>query len=64
MTLSREPWISRPSVTCPVYWIKPSLRNRFMKKLTLERVVPTISASVSWLILAITGSGSREQMVQ
>src|ERR1700678_1184537 len=34
-----------------------SLRNLFMKKLTLERVVPTISASVSWLILAITGSG-------
>src|ERR1700719_3985502 len=28
-----------------------------MKVLTRERVVPTISASVSWLILAITGSG-------
>jgi hypothetical protein len=28
-----------------------------MKKLTRERVVPIISASVSWLIFAITGSG-------
>jgi hypothetical protein len=28
-----------------------------MKKLTLERVVPTISASVSWLIFGITSSG-------
>ena len=28
-----------------------------MKKLTRERVVPTISASVSWLIFASTGSG-------
>ena len=37
-------------VLCRLYWMKPSLRNRFMKKLTLERVVPTISASVSWLI--------------
>jgi hypothetical protein len=35
--------------------MKPSLRKRFMKKLTLERVVPTISASVSWLIFGITG---------
>jgi hypothetical protein len=30
--------------------------NLFMKKRTRERVVP-ISASVSWLIFAITGSG-------
>ena len=37
--------------------MKPILRNRFMKKLTLERVVPTISASVSWLIFGITNSG-------
>src|ERR1039458_5963487 len=36
--------------------MKPSLRNLFMKKLTLARVVPTISASISWLILATTGS--------
>ena len=28
-----------------------------MKKLTRDRVVPIISASVSWLILAIIGSG-------
>jgi hypothetical protein len=28
-----------------------------MKKLTLERVVPMISASISWLIFGITGSG-------
>jgi hypothetical protein len=28
-----------------------------MKKLTLERVVPIISASVSWLIVGITVSG-------
>jgi hypothetical protein len=27
-----------------------------MKKLTLERVAPTISANVSWLIFGITGS--------
>ena len=37
--------------------MKPSLRNLFMKKLTRERVVPIISASVSWLILAMIGSG-------
>jgi hypothetical protein len=28
-----------------------------MKKLTRDRVVPIISARVSWLIFAITGSG-------
>ena len=28
-----------------------------MKKLTRERVVPIISASVSWLTLAMIGSG-------
>ena len=37
--------------------MKPSFRNLFMKKFTREQVVPIISASVSWLILAITGSG-------
>ncbi|MGO9234441.1 MAG: hypothetical protein ACLP4V_10350 [Methylocella sp.] len=30
-----------------------------MKKLTRDRVVPIISASVSWLIFAIIGSGMR-----
>jgi hypothetical protein len=30
-----------------------------MKKLTRDRVVPIISASVSWLIFAMTGSGRR-----
>ena len=37
--------------------MKPNLRNLFMKKLTRDRVVPIISASVSWLIFAMTGSG-------
>ena len=36
---------------------RPSFRNLFMKKLTRDRVVPIISASVSWLIFAIIGSG-------
>src|SRR6267142_1236644 len=42
-TLKREllTWIS------PLYWIKPSFRNLFMKKLTRDRVVPIISASIS-----------------
>jgi hypothetical protein len=38
--------------------MKPSFRNLFMKKLTRDRVVPIISASVSWLIFAMIGSGS------
>ena len=37
--------------------MKPNFRNLFMKKLTRDRVVPIISASVSWLTFAITGSG-------
>src|ERR1700730_15477296 len=37
--------------------MNPSLRNLFMKKLTRDRVVPIISASVCWLIFAIIGSG-------
>jgi hypothetical protein len=37
--------------------MNPNRRNLFMKELTRERVVPIISASVSWLMLAITGSG-------
>ena len=31
----------------PLYSMNPSLRNLFMKKLTRERVVPTISARIS-----------------
>jgi hypothetical protein len=32
----------------PLYSMKPSLLNLFMNKFTRERVVPIISASVSW----------------
>src|SRR5580658_6934668 len=42
----------------PLYSMKPSLRKRFMKKLTRDRVVPIISASVSWVIFGINASGS------
>ena len=42
-TLSSDLWTRMR----PLYSIKPSLRNRFMKKLTRERVVPIISARVS-----------------
>jgi hypothetical protein len=42
-TLSKELLIFRP----PLYSMNPSFRNLFMKKFTRERVVPTISASVS-----------------
>ena len=42
-TLRREVLIWRP----PLYLMKPSLLNLFMKKLTRERVVPIISARVS-----------------
>jgi hypothetical protein len=37
--------------------MNPNRRNLFMKKLTRDRVVPIISASVSWLTLAMTDSG-------
>src|SRR5580704_13014121 len=37
--------------------MNPDLRNLFMKWLTRDRVVPIISASVSWLIFAMRGSG-------
>jgi hypothetical protein len=40
---NKELWTS----SFPLYSIKPSLRNLFMKKLTRDRVVPIISASVS-----------------
>ena len=42
-TLRRELLIFKP----PLYSMNPSFRNLFMKKFTRERVVPTISASVS-----------------
>src|SRR5678815_1149472 len=42
-TLTRAGLIFRP----PLYSMNPSFRNLFMKKFTRERVVPTISASVS-----------------
>ena len=34
-------------LSSPLYSINPSFRNLFMKKFTRDRVVPTISASVS-----------------
>jgi hypothetical protein len=37
--------------------MNPNCRNLFIKWLTRERVVPIMSASVSWLIFAIIGSG-------
>jgi hypothetical protein len=36
--------------------MKPNSRNLFMKWLTRDLVVPIISASVSWLIFAMTVS--------
>ena len=41
--------LRRELCTCspPLYAMKPSLRNLFMKKLTRARVVPIILASVS-----------------
>jgi len=42
-TLRSEVLICRP----PLYLMKPSFLNLFMKKFTRERVVPTISASIS-----------------
>ena len=49
-TLRREllTWIS------PLYSMKPSFLNLFMKKLTQDRVMPIISASISCDILGIT----------
>ncbi len=43
----RELWTRIP----PLYSMKPMVRNRFIKKLTRDRVVPIISANVSWLIV-------------
>jgi hypothetical protein len=42
-TFNKELWTS----IFPLYSMKPNLRNLFMKKLTRDRVVPIISASVS-----------------
>ena len=42
----------------PLVFDKASLRKRFMKKLTRDLVVPTISAKVSWVIGGINDSGS------
>jgi hypothetical protein len=42
-TFSSELWTFR----APLYSMNPSLRNLFMNALTRDRVVPTISASVS-----------------
>jgi len=38
----------------PLYLMKPNFLNLFMKKFTRERVVPTISASISCDILGST----------
>jgi len=51
-TVSRELF----TVMSPLYSMNPRSRNLFMKKLTRDRVVPTISASVSCDILGM-GSG-------
>src|ERR1700686_348729 len=39
------------NLDAPAVFDKPSVRKRFIKKLTPERVVPIISARVSWVIL-------------
>ena len=51
--LRRELW-TRIS---PLYSMNPSFLKRFIKKLTRDRVVPIISARISWLTLGITVSG-------
>ena len=43
----------------PLYSTKPNFLNLFRKKLTRDRVVPTMSASVSCLIFGIVGSTAR-----
>ena len=42
------------TVSVPLYLMNPSFRNLFMKTLTRDRVVPTISASVSCEIFGST----------
>jgi hypothetical protein len=41
----------------PLYSMNPELAELFMNVLTRDLVVPIISASVSWLIFGIIGSG-------
>ena len=42
-TFNNELWTSMPPLySLPLYSMKPSLRNLFMKKLTRDRVVPII----------------------
>jgi hypothetical protein len=41
ITLNRELWTLR----CPLYSMKPNLRNLFMNEFTRDLVVPIISAS-------------------
>ena len=45
------------TVSVPLYLMNPSFRNLFMKTLTRDRVVPTISASVSCEIFGSTRPG-------
>ena len=52
ITFNNELW----TFSSPLYSMKPSLLNLFMNTLTRERVVPIISARVSWLNFAMTGS--------
>jgi len=49
MTFNKELWTSM----LPLYLMKPSFLNLFIKKLTRDRVVPIISASVSMRELRI-----------
>jgi hypothetical protein len=44
---------------CRYNRLSPVFRNLFMKKLTRVRVVPIISASVSWQTFAMIGSAWR-----
>src|SRR5687768_1747703 len=56
-TLSSELLIWMPLSRSPSYSMKPSFLNLFMKKFTRERVVPIISDSVSWEMVATTCRG-------
>ena len=56
-TLSSELLILIPASRSASYWMNPSRLNLFMKKLTRERVVPTIFESVSCDIFGTTCRG-------
>ena len=43
--------------------MKPNFRNLFIKKLTLDRVVPIISASVSWKYARQTFLAGIEELI-